>query len=217
MSTQRRTAGVYSSPAPKGPNGERLCYNCHGPMPKDKRKVNCTPKCAQEWRAKTSPSYMRHLIFKRDKGICAKCGTDTVDLQRQFNSIRVGRQLGAHPRGDEDRDRFLKAHGIPWGRVGSDWWDADHITPVIEGGGECGLDNLRTLCIPCHQEATRDLHARLKEKRAADQRARMNALSEKPLHALTTEEVHELKTLRLKFRPSSQAIADSFNLGLFES
>ena len=30
-------------------------------------------------------------------------------------------------------------------------WHADHIVPVYAGGGMCQLDNLRTLCVPCHQ------------------------------------------------------------------
>ena len=29
-------------------------------------------------------------------------------------------------------------------------WHADHIRPVYKGGGLCDLDNLRTLCLPCH-------------------------------------------------------------------
>jgi len=40
-------------------------------------------------------------------------------------------------------------------------WDADHIRPVAEGGGQCDLDNLRTLCLPCHREVTADLRRRL--------------------------------------------------------
>lgn len=31
-----------------------------------------------------------------------------------------------------------------------------------EGGGGCGLDNLRTLCVPCHQVETEKLRSRLK-------------------------------------------------------
>ncbi len=42
------------------------------------------------------------------------------------------------------------------------YWQADHIVPVAEGGGECGLDNMRTLCTPCHKAATRALRKRLK-------------------------------------------------------
>ena len=41
-------------------------------------------------------------------------------------------------------------------------WDADHIRPVAEGGGQCDLDNLRTLCLPCHREATAQLRLRLR-------------------------------------------------------
>lgn len=26
--------------------------------------------------------------------------------------------------------------------------------PVYAGGGECGIENLRTLCTPCHQVVT---------------------------------------------------------------
>jgi 5-methylcytosine-specific restriction endonuclease McrA len=39
-------------------------------------------------------------------------------------------------------------------------WDADHIVPVIEGGGECGLSNLRTLCRDCHKRVTAELAKR---------------------------------------------------------
>lgn len=35
------------------------------------------------------------------------------------------------------------------------FWQVDHVTAVFQGGGECHLDNLRTLCTPCHREVTR--------------------------------------------------------------
>ena len=43
-----------------------------------------------------------------------------------------------------------------------DFWQADHIKAVAEGGGSCGLENLRTLCTPCHQIETEKLRSRLK-------------------------------------------------------
>ncbi len=46
-------------------------------------------------------------------------------------------------------------------------WDADHILPVAEGGGECDLDNIRTLCIRCHKAVTIQLRARLSQQRKA--------------------------------------------------
>ena len=36
-------------------------------------------------------------------------------------------------------------------------WDADHIVPVAEGGGECDLANMRTLCLKCHRQVTKSL------------------------------------------------------------
>ncbi len=39
-------------------------------------------------------------------------------------------------------------------------WEMDHIIPVVEGGGACGLENLRTLCRPCHVAATKLLTLR---------------------------------------------------------
>jgi 5-methylcytosine-specific restriction endonuclease McrA len=44
-----------------------------------------------------------------------------------------------------------------WGlkqRIHRSLWEADHIIPVIEGGGECDLDSIRTLCLRCHRKAT---------------------------------------------------------------
>jgi len=65
---------------------------------------------------------------------------------------------------------WMKAEGWP---VGSHLWEADHIKPVVEGGGQCGLDNLRTLCIRCHKRATAELARRRAEARklAKDQSA----------------------------------------------
>lgn len=109
---------------------------------------------------------MRFVLQQRDKGVCALCGVDTVALKEEYETIRARlKQSHTYQFQEGETADFLKAHGIPWGRTSSDWWDADHITPVIEGGGECGLDNYRTLCIPCHKKVTKELHARMKRKR----------------------------------------------------
>lgn len=34
------------------------------------------------------------------------------------------------------------------------FWQVDHIKPVYEGGGQCSLDNLQTLCTMCHREVS---------------------------------------------------------------
>ena len=153
MSTARRTVGVFSRKRPLGPNGERLCYQCLGPLPKGKR-FNCSAECSEKWRIRTSPSHMRYVLWQRDKGVCALCGVDCDALKEEYRK-----------RSDQAwRNDFLKVHGIPAGRRCTDWWDADHIVPVIEGGGECTLENLRTLCLPCHKKETAQLAARRSRK-----------------------------------------------------
>lgn len=59
------------------------------------------------------------------------------------------------------RRQFLKRWNLREGRRKS-FWDADHIVPVAEGGGQCDLSNMRTLCLLCHGKATAALRERLR-------------------------------------------------------
>ncbi len=163
MSTTRRTSGVYSRKRPLGPNGERICYNCGSPLPKGK-PFNCSSKCSEEWACKTSPSILRSVLKRRDKGVCALCHVDTYALRVEYEKLPK-LQVWNAKLDETERNVFLKTHGIPWSRACGDWWDADHITPVIEGGGECGPEGFRTLCIPCHQRVTRELRQRMSQRR----------------------------------------------------
>jgi len=81
---------------------------------------------------------MREQVFARDHGVCAKCSVDTT--------------------ADTKPRRFDKPRGD---------WHADHVVPVVEGGGECGLEGMRTLCVPCHKDETAALAKRRAEARKA--------------------------------------------------
>jgi 5-methylcytosine-specific restriction endonuclease McrA len=59
-------------------------------------------------------------------------------------------------------DGWLRARGFI---LDQSFWEADHITAVVEGGGACGLDNIRTLCRPCHLKETAALAARRAKER----------------------------------------------------
>lgn len=87
----------------------------------------------------------RTAIFKRDKGVCSACGLDTgkliPELQYRCYDIDV-------------RGAYLARFGFPithWDRIARSLWEADHVVPLIEGGADT-LENLRTLCWPCHQK-----------------------------------------------------------------
>jgi 5-methylcytosine-specific restriction endonuclease McrA len=118
---------------------------------------------------------MRYLVHQRDKGICALCGLDCDALWEAVDwcnkTFKKKLYYGEHAQLMHD---FRFAFGLQ--RWPGDLWDADHVKPVVEGGGECGLDNFRTLCIPCHKKVTRELaRRRALERREKETRARGQA------------------------------------------
>ena len=117
------------------------------------RLTFCSDWCVNEWRLRSDPGYMREQVFGRDHGICAEC---SVDCEKEYRRLR--RLKGAA------RVEGWAAWGLKPNQRRS-LWDADHILPVAEGGGECDLANMRTLCLRCHREATAELRARLKKAR----------------------------------------------------
>lgn len=70
-----------------------------------------------------------------------------MDLRRKLDALT-----------EEVRNVVCVVLGIPTNRrePGHSLWDADHMVPVSEGGGCCGLDNIATLCVPCHLKKNRE-------------------------------------------------------------
>jgi hypothetical protein len=132
---------------PKGTGGRNLCRWCNLEVPRGRRTF-CSDFCVHEWRLRTDPSYLRDRTFERDRGICAMCGVDTVAA---FNHIRRSRGVA--------RPNSLRQWGLKSLNRRS-LWDADHVVPVVEGGGACDLANIRTLCLLCHRRVTAELRAR---------------------------------------------------------
>jgi hypothetical protein len=97
-------------------------------------------------------------VLSRDRGICALCGLDTIEFYRRFQRLPPLKRKALRRR----LDMHVKRRSF---------WDADHIVPVVEGGGECDLSNLRTLCLWCHLEQTAGLRRRLKSVTVLRRRA----------------------------------------------
>jgi 5-methylcytosine-specific restriction protein A len=133
---------------PKGSNGRTLCRWCSLEVP-PRRFTFCSDWCVHEWRLRSDPGYLREQVLKRDRGICAVCRTDT---RAAYWGLK--RSRGTH------RLRLLAKWGLKR-LTRKTLWDADHILPVVEGGGECDLENLRTLCLLCHRRETIELRRRL--------------------------------------------------------
>jgi 5-methylcytosine-specific restriction enzyme A len=135
----------------RGPNGRGLCRWCSLEVPRG-RYTFCSEFCVHEWKLRTQPAYLREKVFERDRGVCASCGVDAIAAARRLRFSRGANRTA------------LLAH---WGlrrRSRASLWDADHILAVIEGGGECDLDNIRTLCLRCHRVATVELRRRIRSQ-----------------------------------------------------
>ena len=131
----------------KGPNGRPLCRWCNLEVP-PKRFTFCSDFCVREWKLRTDPGYLREQVFLRDKGVCAIC---KIDTHAGYNELRRAR--------GSFKLKLLERWGLK--RLNrKSLWDADHILPVVEGGGECDLENIRTLCLICHRQETAKLRMR---------------------------------------------------------
>lgn len=158
-----RRGFLHQSKAPRGPNGRILCRECGVEVPRG-RLTFCSGGCVDAWKLRTDPGHVRRLVLARDHGVCAACGIDCVALAREVHGLRVNRQHNpATQEAYSVRMSELLAKGFKLSGRRS-LWDADHIVPVSEGGGLCGLDGYRTLCIPCHKRVTADLRARMAAK-----------------------------------------------------
>jgi 5-methylcytosine-specific restriction protein A len=136
----------------RGSNNLPLCRWCELEILARRRRTFCSDYCVHQWRLRTDPGYLRDQVFARDRGICAACQADTV-------SIYAALKRACGPA----RAAGLSLYGMKSIASRRSLWDADHILPVAEGGGQCDLDNLRTLCVPCHREATAQLRLRLRK------------------------------------------------------
>ena len=150
MSKKRYTGKLIDAKLlPKDENGLTCCRWC-GKGVKPPRKTMCSPECYHEIQLRTNGRYLRKCVYKRDKGICAICNIDTKKIAKEALKLK-----------GKEREQFLINNNISlkrkiWKRkYGGGLWDADHIISVKDGGGECGLENLRTLCIPCHKLITK--------------------------------------------------------------
>lgn len=150
-------------------DGKWLCRWCKKPCP-GRRRSFCSDECLDELMIRRSGSWMRAKVLKRDKGVCSVCGIDTVAAKSHRDGLRTMRWNYPPPElrvliegAIKNFDSTISEMGFPRDRL--TWWNADHIKPVVEGGGSCGLDNIRTLCIPCHKRVTAELAARRAEKR----------------------------------------------------
>eukprot|EP00899_Mesostigma_viride_P005787 jgi/Mesvir1/15209/Mv06441-RA.1 len=151
--------------SPFSADGRPLCKLCHAPRPyggvEPRTAVDffCGAGCHRRYSCLSArgAGYQRRQLFGVERGVCVVCGLDAHALAERVRRAPPGRDarvaliLAAAPAFASWPASLarLAASGSE-----GDAWHADHVTPVFLGGGECGLGNLRTLCVPCHLEVT---------------------------------------------------------------
>jgi hypothetical protein len=167
----------------KGPDGVALCRGCRKPAP-PRRQTWCSNEC-YEMRC---PACVRYHTHQRDKGICSACGVNTERMARRydralkypgvshwdytvkyvFDRVRYDVACAIRKRHQAQisiacKNRVAAMNAAGWPRhICRDWWEMDHIIPHSEGGPML-LENMRTLCYPCHKRRTKKWHRDRKE------------------------------------------------------
>lgn len=146
------------------------CSWCAGILSAASRQakaVYCSQECAEEGRLRRGGMYassrIRDQVFALEGGVCQLCGVDAHAFFLRVKSLPPAQRLSVLCNANW---RLPKTH-VALQRLLQDptegsFWQADHIKAVAEGGGGCGIENLRTLCVPCHTSETGKLRGRLK-------------------------------------------------------
>ncbi|KAJ6422457.1 hypothetical protein OIU84_027422 [Salix udensis] len=127
-------------------------------MPKTPRYFEdlfCDLICCEEYRIRTSSRSLRQELFQIEHGVCTICRLDCHQLVRTIKPLSLERRREyieeAAPNVASQKKLLDKlANNACEGNA----WHADHIVPVYRGGGECKLENMRTLCVACHSKVT---------------------------------------------------------------
>ncbi len=161
------------------------CTWCGAAVGKGRRSW-CSQRCVDEFRSHCDPQYVLARINRWANGgcksawrvlRCESCGLDVNAracaarwMQKRVVGLRPHRRSRVGRRKKILRDRMASIlYRARWDRrlLPLDQWELDHVTPVCEGGGLCGPEGLRVLCVPCHRKATAALRKRLSRRATA--------------------------------------------------
>ncbi|XP_059641491.1 uncharacterized protein LOC132283544 [Cornus florida] len=141
---------------------EPLCKLCQTPcksnnakMPEYFEDLFCNLGCYDEYRLRTSNRSLREELFQIEHGICTNCRLNCHKLVEYIRPLSFTKRQeyveNAAPKLAMHKKLLDKlVHDPTEGNA----WHADHIIPVYRGGGECRLENMRTLCVACHADVT---------------------------------------------------------------
>jgi len=152
-------------------DGRKLCAWCPNPLPRGRRRY-CSAACDFEAGIRMQPLLALRHVGERDGWRCGKCGRKLWPKDHEYTVLRrvvpeswLGRSIRRYEADYRHLQRMHEAlkTGLKAGMIR---YELDHVVPVSEGGGCCGLDGFRLLCLrPCHAEETGKLRRRLNARK----------------------------------------------------
>ncbi|TVU38101.1 hypothetical protein EJB05_11454 [Eragrostis curvula] len=181
---------------------QRLCNGKLAKSPEYFEDLFCGLACFQEYRFRTSGRALRQALFQIEHGRCSQCKLDCCKLVKHLKPLPMEKREGYIRKvAPNIASRMKLLDKLVREPIDGNVWHADHIVPVYKGGGECTLENMRTLCVACHYEVTRAQHKELKELRRKEKEHLKNALNQ--LKDKASEATEELDDLLLVSVPGS--------------
>lgn len=201
---------TYSQPTKV--DGTLLCLHClsevlpgggafkeHGAAPlTSTATLFCSGKCEEQHKIRTNASSYRRALFRLERGICTSCNVDCHLLVKRLRCIEIGSFQWKQKREEllkqiapafANKGNKLLIQRLVTAAVEGNAWHADHIVPVYEGGGQCSVENLRTLCVICHKKVTAEqAAARSKKKRASAEKPKRRGAASKETGIVVSDE-----------------------------
>ena len=148
-SVARMTIPAYGRRRYPQQPAKRMCRGCGKPVPSN-RQTWCSNECYHKF----DPMHVKWAVDERDARVCKLCGMDMKKEETNW--------LAKQP--DRNKDwlewcRWKKLRPVV---------EYDHIIPFCEGGLTV-LENMRTLCVPCHRKVTKEFRARRAKARKEKQ------------------------------------------------
>lgn len=133
-------------PVPHWKKGAGFCRWCGEAVLNHKgeaSKGRWHPACVSAYKLAAWSAEQRRVCWERDQGVCGVCGIDTAATSRDSMPTETWRIY----------------HSTLGYRNTGHLWQADHIRPLVDGGGldleYFAKENLRTTCTACHKAKTK--------------------------------------------------------------
>ena len=149
----------------------KFCLNGCGKLVPERNRKYCSSQCSKEWYAKHNQHGMAIFVFKRENGVCQKCGHTNNPIgsvypeRPKWNSNGYKAHREDLTKYEEQLKEYYKARNEYRETHPFRDFIADHIIPIALGGAEFDPNNVQLLCEVCNKKKTKQDQGKIAKKR----------------------------------------------------